>query len=211
MTNKELAAKLRKHGFEVDITDLRYDIKGTKNFSGPIEEFRSLAFAILGGKNVLNGVKLRENEYLKDCTKSTLNMMLGENGMPRYTVDELKEVARQDMLDEVFILFEASNLPTKPKGTNGKRGAKPKPSKDENSARVKKCNLIRDLANGSKTLDDIKDMYNNDYYLMKVCKWEELVKAATTKTRPLVKGKFVNVTLDNGDYIVAKADGIYAE
>lgn len=160
---------------------------------------------------MLNGVKLGPKEYLKDATKNTLNQMLGSDGLPKYTQEQLKDITRQQLLDEVTPLFEASNTPTKPKGTNGKRGAKPKASKNANSARAKKCNLIRDLANGTKTLDDIKDMYNNDYFLMQVCKWGELVKASETRTRPQVKGKFVDVTVDNGDYIVARADGIYAE
>jgi hypothetical protein len=159
---------------------------------------------------MLNGVKLRANEYLKDATKTTLNMMLGSNGLPKYSQEQLKDITRQQLLDEVLPLFEAAQIPTKPKGTNGKRGAKPKASKNENSARAKKCNLIRDLANGKKTLDSIKDMYDNDYYLQQVCKWQELETAFKTGKRPQNRS-FVNVTVeDKGDYIVARADGIYA-
>lgn len=155
-----------------------------------------------------NGIRLPETEYLKDQTNSTLNMMLGSEGKPKYTQSQIKSIKKSALLEEIIPLYEAAEASQKPVQKEKKKaGAHSKVSKNKASAQSKKCHTIRKLATGIWTLEQAMKIWHEDYELQKVCKVEELEHAFTTKTRP-VNRLFVTANLgENGDYIVAYGKG----
>lgn len=162
-----------------------------------------------------NGIRLPEGEYLKDQPNMTLNQMLGEDGKPKYTVSQMKKIKKADLLAELIPLFEAAEAAMKPTPKPQAGGAKHKESKNKASAQSKKCHTIRKLATGIITLEQAMEIYNMDTVLQKVCTIKELEYAYENKSRPGNKRGVTKINIDdyddNGDYIVARASGIYAE
>lgn len=157
-----------------------------------------------------NGIRLAENEYLKDQTNLTLNMMLGEDGKPKYSVAQMKKIKKADLLAELFPLFEAAEAEIKPKSKPQAGGRKPSESKNKKSAQSKKCHTIRKLAEGIWTLEQALEVYNMDTVLQKVCTIDELKFAAENKKRPGNKTGAKRINLDDYDdngYIIAYGQG----
>lgn len=156
-----------------------------------------------------NGIRLAETEYLKDQTNSTMNMMLGTDGKPKYTTTQLKNKNKAALLEELVPLYEAAKASQKPvQKDKAKPGARSKVSKNKASAQSKKCHTLRKLADGIWVLEQAMAVWHEDYELQKVCTVAELEFAFTNKVRPLNKRTFVTANLgEDGDYIVAYAQG----
>lgn len=156
-----------------------------------------------------NGIRLAETEYLKDQTNSTMNMMLGTDGKPKYTANQLKSFKKADLLAELVPLYEAAEASQKPaQKDKAKPGARTKVSKNKASAQSKKCHTIRKLANDIYTIEQALEIWHEDYELQKVCSIEELKHASITKLRPVNKRVFVTANLgEDGEYIVAYGQG----
>lgn len=161
-----------------------------------------------------NTVTLRDDEYLKDATKSVLNMMLGAEGKPKYTQADLALIKRTALLEEITPLYEA-RATENPKAPKEKKtlGAPPKASKNKKSAQSKKCHLLKALALGTKTWEQALHIYDDDFQLRQICTLEELKFVLENKTRPGAKRRSVTVELkpgesmDNSNYIVAWGQG----
>lgn len=155
-----------------------------------------------------NGIRLPETEYLKDQTNSTLNMMLGSEGKPKYTQSQIKSIKKADLLKEIIPLYEAAEALQKPVQKEKKKaGAKSHTSKNKASAQSKKCHTIRKLATDIWTLEKAIEIWQEDYELQKVCTIEELNHAFITKTRPINRVYATANLGENGDYIVAYGKG----
>lgn len=157
----------------------------------------------------MNGIKLRDDEYLKDQTNNTLSMMLGANGMPKYSAAEIKNknLTKPKLLAELLPIYNAlqAELPAKEKKVGAKRGRKRGASTNKKSAQVKKCNMIASLAQGKLSVNEAKEWLAQDYLLASITTLEEIEKAANG-IRP-GRGRHKNNDNANDGYIVAKGQG----
>ena len=160
-----------------------------------------------------NGIKLLEHEYLKDQRIKTLNMMLGQNNMPKYSEEELKSITRTQLLEEIKPLYEEALIdhPKEPK-VYKKRGAKFRPCKNRHNALSKKCLVIKALCEGKSTLEEAMYRLGQDYWFSEVCTAKELKEAYETKQRPSTRNRRLDMELKDNEvedlsgYIVAKGD-----
>lgn len=106
---------------------------------------------------------------------SELNMLLGEDGNPKYSVNQLKSKTKAQLQDEllgVMTDYEEAHPVTVKKertGAAGPKGAVQKVSANRDCAASKKCNLLKALANKTKTLEQVVDAYNFDTVLQEYC------------------------------------------
>lgn len=151
----------------------------------------------------INGFTLEDSAYLKDQKNSDLNLMLGENGQPKYTLSQMKSIKKERLLAEVMPLYEVARLISpKPEKVYKKRGAPRRSCKNPASAKVKKCNLIKDVVLGKLTPADAWEIVKADYFLSQICTLDEL---QVTERPYKARGKKAENTADG--YIVAKARG----
>jgi hypothetical protein len=136
----------------------------------------------------LNGVRVdTENEYVKDFKNGKLNMMLGEDGLPKYTANQLKSLKKVDLLAEVQPLIDAAvaaSVVPSPTTEHKKRGAKRKPAKNKASAQSKKCLLLRDVASHKITVDEAIEILADDPLLGKEMNRTDIENAWNTERRP---------------------------
>lgn len=106
---------------------------------------------------------------------SELNMLLGEGGTPKYSVNQLKSKTKAQLQDELLGIMtdyeEAHPAPVKKErtGAAGPKGAIQKISKNRDVAASKKCRLLAALAAKTKTLVEVVDAYNFDTVLQEYC------------------------------------------
>ncbi len=167
----------------------------------------------------LNGITIdTATEYVKDQKNIVLNTMLGTNGEPKYSVNQMKNITKKMLLEELSTVIEEALRTAEqsaPKELQ-KRGAKRRPVKNKKCAQSKKCHLLDDVANKRITLTDALIILDDDYWLKTVLTKAELELAESTGKRPGRAKVRVQVELDvelAGDeyvnaegYIVATGD-----
>jgi hypothetical protein len=114
----------------------------------------------------LNGVIVDRNADLtgKEFSNGQLNTMLGTDGAPRYSANQLKSVNKTKLADQVRELI--NEIPEKVVRAKGEgKGAKPRVSKTKAVAQSKLCNTLKALAVGKKTVDQAIAIYEFDTVL----------------------------------------------
>jgi hypothetical protein len=124
-------------------------------------------------------MKLNGHEVGPDygtLSNTALSMLLGQDGMPKYTASQLKGKTKAGLVAEVRAAIELIGEP-KTKG--------PSVSKTKEVAQSKLCRFLKDIAAGKKTIEQFKALIAVDYVLADYVadKWAN-VEAAAEGRRP---------------------------
>lgn len=147
----------------------------------------------------LNGITIdTATEYVKDQKNIVLNTMLGTNGEPKYSVNQMKNITKAMLLTELVVIVEEALKTAEqsaPKEMQ-KRGAKRRPVKNKKCAQSKKCHILDDVANKRMTAMEALIILDDDYWLKSVLTREEVLLAESTGQRPGRAKVRVQVVLD---------------
>lgn len=123
---------------------------------------------------------------------SELNNLIG-GGQPKYSNNQLKSLKKSALQDEAMTLWHEwlSDNPIKKERVAGERkGAVEKVSKNRDVAASKKCNNIKALIAGTKTLEQVQATYEMDTVLQDywpIDKYKADIALALKGERPRTK------------------------
>lgn len=158
-------------------------------------------------KVTVNGIELDHMSDLTIMKNSELNMLLGEGGQPKYSVNQLKSKTKIQLADEAReIVNDAADRLKKPRKNAGvadrpkslRPGAAMKVSKTKDSAASKLSNTLKAVVNKTKTAAQAWIIWEYDTVLQEYCNREAFtIKLANAELgeRPRTR-EVTQITID---------------